>query len=277
MKKLLLAAVTTVAIISAGTANAADLVMKAPVKPSWSWAGLYVGANIGYSWGNSDTDLAYYNNTTGVLLASGSRSFDMNGPIGGLQIGYNWYLSPKWILGLEADIQLSGQDGDSGFVCTAAAGCNNLTFGAGLNQPINSSFEQSLKWFGTLRGRLGYTVTPSVLAYVTGGLAFGQIDTDGVIAGFNGAGDPASAPFGFSDTNFGWTVGGGLEAHLGGNWTGKLEYLYIDFGSVSGTAFHLTNVIPLRFTFDSDVTDHILRIGLNYKFPPTASAVVAKY
>ena len=45
-------------------------------------------------------------------------------------------------------------------------------------------------------------------------------------------GNPAINPFSNRSINAGWAAGGGIEAHLTGNWTGKLEYLYMDFGSV---------------------------------------------
>ena len=69
-------------------------------------------------------------------------------------------------------------------------------------------------------------------------------------------------------------MGGGIEGRLSGNWTGKIEYLYMDLGTVSGTATLLTSTPPLRFDYSSRITDNILRVGLNYKFTPY---VVAKY
>jgi outer membrane immunogenic protein len=62
-------------------------------------------------------------------------------------------------------------------------------------------------------------------------------------------------------------VGGGFEAALGGGWTGKVEYLHVDFGSVSG-AFVSTRIFPFRGTFvaTSRVTDEIGRVGVNYRF-----------
>jgi outer membrane immunogenic protein len=58
------------------------------------------------------------------------------------------------------------------------------------------------------------------------------------------------------------------EVRLGGNWTGKIEYLYLDFGKVSTTASLPTNSTPLGINFNSHVTDHIVRVGANYKFDP---------
>ena len=86
-----------------------------------------------------------------------------------------------------------------------------------------------------LRPRAGVLVTPTALLYVTGGLAVAGIKTDGVLSGFTAASAPTSVAWGNDQTRFGWVVGAGVEARLGGNWTGKLEGLYMDYGSFSGS------------------------------------------
>ena len=67
--------------------------------------------------------------------------------------------------------------------------------------------------------------------------------------------------------NAGWTAGGGVEAHLGGHWTGKIEYLYMDFGSVNASSTNQQNM-TLTTQFNSHITDQLVRAGLNYKFDP---------
>jgi len=62
----------------------------------------------------------------------------------------------------------------------------------------------------------------------------------------------------------GWTVGGGVEAALWGNWTGKLEYLYIDFGTFNNALIGIVPITPVATS--SRVTDQIVRVGLNYRF-----------
>jgi len=106
------------AIFAASSAMAADMPLyKAP--PLYSWTGFYAGGNIGYSWGTSNTTVDFFDSGTGVLLASPSGSFTMNGVIGGGQAGYNWQTG-KWVWGLEADIQASGQQGSGTFACGPA-------------------------------------------------------------------------------------------------------------------------------------------------------------
>src|SRR5579871_2733616 len=70
------------------------------------------------------------------------------------------------------------------------------------------------------------------------------------------------------DTRVGYTVGAGIEHKFTPNWSGKLEYLYMDFGTrtyFAGTA----NQADVSFR------DHVLRAGINYEFAP--GPVVAKY
>lgn len=70
-----------------------------------------------------------------------------------------------------------------------------------------------------------------------------------------------------TDTRVGWTVGAGVERKFTRNWSAKLEYLYMDFGSK--TCFGTANQADVSFH------DHVLRAGFNYAFAPTP--VVAKY
>jgi outer membrane immunogenic protein len=95
-----------------------------------------------------------------------------------------------------------------------------------------------------------------------------------VISGFTGAQVPTSAAWSHDSTNWGWVVGAGLEARLGGNWTGKIEGLYMDYGSVSGSAALVTSNPQLRFDYHSNITDVVVRAGVNYHF---GGPVVAKY
>jgi outer membrane immunogenic protein len=274
MKRLIM----SVAVLSglASSAMAADMAVKArpvPVDPPYSWTGLYVGANIGYSWGNADVTANFFNNVTGVLLATGTGSFDMNGFIGGLQAGYNWQSGP-FVLGIEADIQASAEKGGVGFFCGGLICSPAQTAIPIAAAPVTASINHHLDWFGTLRARAGFTVTPRILAYVTGGLAYGHIETDGLLTGFNALGVATATSFSGSSWEWGWTIGGGIEAHLGGNWTAKVEYLYMDLGSISHSAV-VVNAPPIRGEFNTDITDHILRVGLNYKFG--GGPVVARY
>ena len=264
---------------------AADLPVmptKAPPPAIYDWTGFYVGGNAGYGWGRASTSDTFSITPGGFLavpgpIATGNSSFNMDGAIAGGQLGYNWQIN-KTVLGLETDIQWSGQKGGTTFVCPVPViglltSCNGLAAAGFDGFPPTVAITQSLEWFGTLRGRAGALVTPDTLIYVTGGLAYGQIKTDGIFTGYN-VRTIFTSSFGQTDVRAGWTAGVGLEQRISGNWTGKIEYLYMDLGTVSGTAAQPNNFPPLALAYSSRITDNILRIGLNYKF---GTSVVAKY
>jgi len=293
MKRAALALIGLSALATAPSAFAAPRrAPPPPPLPVWNWTGFYGGANIGYSWGNSNSTLTLSDATTGAPLFAANNSFSLDGIIGGGQIGYNWQ-STNWVFGLEADIQGSGEDGNTAAVCPGGAlGTRTV---AGLSGtcslghlgdtapfdvaafPVTDSLSEKLEWFGTVRARLGSTfIRPTLLAYITGGFAYGGISATDTISGTNILGmqntngstlSPVAASFGGNTTRGGWTIGGGLEGVLWENWTGKIEYLYIDLGTISGS-FITPVVAPsgnfVAASFSSHITDNVLRVGLNY-------------
>jgi opacity protein-like surface antigen len=102
---------------------------------------------------------------------------------------------------------------------------------------------------------------------ITAGLAVGEVMTAGTVFGFNGGGNPFNTIVSSHNTKTGWTAGGGVEARLVGNWTGKLEYLYLDLGAITTVPAQAQNS-TVAVAFNSRVTDNIVRLGLNYKFDP---------
>ena len=252
----------------------------APIATAWSWAGPYVGVNVGYSLGRSKTVTTFSDASAGTPLFAAGSSDSLNGLIGGFQGGYNWMASNWVVAGIEADIQLSTQNTTPTFICPGAI-CS-LTIGD--PAPVAASFDraQKLDWFGTVRGRLGATVTPDTMTYLTAGLAVGEIRTAGTVLGVSpvdSSGNPNLTPVGvgFYDhrTKAGWTAGAGFETHLTGNLTGKVEYLYLDFGRVSTAAINPLNSTPIAVNFVSRVTNQIVRVGLNYKFDLTGAVYAA--
>jgi len=121
--------------------------------------------------------------------------------------------------------------------------------------------DHKLQWFGTTRPRLGFLATPNLLLYGTAGVAYGQTK-DNYTVNTVGVGTAATASI--NDVRAGWTAGGGIEGAFGGGWSAKVEYLYIDLGKLEQTV----TVPPaaLTATFNSRLTDNIVRVGLNYKW-----------
>ena len=165
----------------------------------------------------------------------------------------NWQTG-NLVLGAEADWQWTGQKDTICRLCQPTAGF------------LNQNFTQDLSWLATARGRLGYAAGPA-LFYVTGGAAFGEIKTT-----INQQNPPLNQTSQFNSTKTGWTIGGGIEAALGGNWSAKAEYLYVDLGNV---AYTVTQPGFGPLTLATDVRDHVGRVGVNYRFG--SGPVVAKY
>ena len=276
MKRILIAAIATVAATSA---MAADLPMKQPVytkapvyvEPIFDWTGFYVGGNLGYSWGRS-SDTSTITNGAGTIVFSSVDRTDLNGIVGGGQIGYNWQMQ-NWLFGFEADIQGTGEKGTHGYLCPQSTCLPNIVGAAVVLGPaVTEALSQKIDWFGTVRGRIGLLAAPKVLLYATGGLAYGEVASNATIAPVT-TGISAAIP-GANTTNVGWTLGAGVEGAIGGNWTARLEYLYVDLGRVSGSFATTIGTTALTTNFSSRVTDNILRAGVNYKF---GGPVVARY
>jgi len=216
------------AIFAAGAASAADLPARpmytkaAPRVDVFNWTGFYIGANIGY--GSAHSNVAGFGST------------NLNGVVGGGQIGYNWQaVGSPWIFGVEADGQGTSQD-------KSVTGIIGVT---------PATLTESLPWFATFRGRIGYAVTPTVMIYGTGGGAV-------VDHKFNlNAGALGSVSS--EDTRFGWTAGAGIEGAVTRNWSWKVEYLHLDTGSFNT---NVVGVLPVTL----HVRDDIGRFGINYHF-----------
>jgi outer membrane immunogenic protein len=156
-------------LLFAGPAFAADLGVRPPVMPLgpvFAWTGFYIGGNVGYGWGDQAVDFSGDPSLIGSLIGRGlvasSLASGPRGAVGGVQAGYNWQTGP-FVLGIETDIDASG-----------IAKSESLTaLGTTTRPDWFTSADQELNFLGTVRGRLGYTITPSLLVYGTGGFAYG--------------------------------------------------------------------------------------------------------
>ena len=214
------------------------------------WRGFYLGGNLGSGYGRDRSSLS----VPGPFVDTFNLAPD--GFIGGVQAGYNWQAA-NWVFGVEADIQGSTLQDDKTCVLTCSA-------------VVSAAYDAKLPWFGTVRGRLGYSVG-STLFYATGGYAYGNVKTAITTNSFAGIVNNT-----FETTKSGWTAGAGIETPfilfglLGPNWTTKTEYLYVDLGNTSDN--FIIGAVPATTT--RSVTEHVFRTGINYHFN---SPVVAKY
>ena len=172
--------------------------------------------------------------------------------VGGGQIGCNWqYSNAVW--GLETDFQGTGQSGSF----TAF----NIFEGS-----TSHNIEAKLRWFGTVRGRTGVLVVPTVWLYGTGGLAYGNVSVTDSLSTTSFS-TTSSAVLSASETRVGWTLGFGIEGLFptAPAWTWRVEYLYIDLGSFNGTG---TGPFGTPVVWNARITDNIVRGAINFRFGP---------
>jgi outer membrane immunogenic protein len=321
LRRILLASAGAMAL--AGTAVAADLPYRGPPPvyvpppPVMTWTGVYVGLNAGYTWSASNAvnvvsvpiaaiqpPVNFFpvpTSRAAALAATGTQSVQTSGFIGGGQIGYNYQFGNSFVVGLEADIQgvASARGRSSRFRSFDALSSAPPPF----NFPGNfatavTTVDKTLDYLGTVRGRIGFLITPTLLVYGDGGLAYGGVSSATSIFGQNTGvnlglccGNPPFFSAGrYSNTRVGWTAGGGIEWMFLPNWSAKVEYLYYDLGTVNYSAgfpaaISAGGAIPagsLVYQLASRSSTHfngnVVRAGINYHFNWGYPApVVAKY
>jgi opacity protein-like surface antigen len=275
LKGHLLGSAAVAALIVAGPALAADLPLKAPapVAAVWSWSGFYVGGHGGYGWGHDSftnlNDPFFFGKFPGFV----ATGFDPKGYLGGVQAGANWQTG-SIVAGLEGDISFTNIKGSSLNIPAPIVG----PFATGTGSAANSG---TFDLLGSGRGRLGYLVTPNVLLYGTGGLAWTRFVQNTDQTSLTVSPPPFASNFGlFTSTStpswrFGWVAGIGAEARLfDTNWLARLEYLHYDFGN-SGSSSAPALFLPVGTVSSQssgDLTLDVVRAGLSYKFDPVGFA-----
>jgi outer membrane immunogenic protein len=245
MKKLTLALAAATALISV-PALAADLGVRPMAKaPAYvapvafaNWNGFYIGAQIGYQWGNVGAGV--FDRFDNEIFGFGDFGLNANGVVGGVHAGFN-FQTGAIVWGIEGDFEGSGVDGSRAtpLVCGV---CGH---------------DFDTRWQGSVRGRLGFAAG-NALFYVTGGVAFANLRHQYFSGLFTES---------FSETRTGWTIGVGTEWMFSPNWTARLEYRYADFGHVTNdvTAFDFGGGLGL-VDVRNDFQTHTVRLGVSYKF-----------
>src|SRR5262245_11688032 len=150
-------------LLAAPSAFAADLppVLKAPpvAPPFTSWAGPYLGLNVGYGWANDPSVTCTFSDPSPCSEGT-FHAPSPTGVLGGVQAGYNWQVG-TFVLGLEGDISAANIHDDKNFPSVDP------------HKALDRTAAQ-YDWLGTVRGRAGYA-TGQALFYATGGLAFGGV------------------------------------------------------------------------------------------------------
>lgn len=272
MKKILLAA-----LLFPSSAVAGELPL---------WTRFYGGLNVGYGFGtnesvtNSGVSGPALTGLIGLGVTSANNSggnVSQSGVVAGGQVGYNRQITPVFVVGVEADIQGSGINGSGNTLGIGQRSSGTTLIGYAVSNRVNVGISS----LGTVRGRVGYLLAPSVLIYGTGGLAYGEksLTTSPQEAFFqNTSAGNFMAPYGASwtqasATNFvsGWTAGGGAEWMVSQNWSVKGEALYYDLGGLSvnnqsiradGIPAYAASAMNTKVSYQGVIA----RAGVNYHF-----------
>lgn len=262
MKNILLTTVAMAAFSLAAPAFAADLApapapvpykAPAPVMASYNWSGFYIGGNVGGAWSDINSS----------VLSPGSAAFpigtaftkhDLNGVIGGIQGGFNYQVGAL-VLGVEGEYSWTSLTGTVSTTSIAFPGTVALT-------------TQKLTDIALATARAGYAAD-NWLFYVKGGGAWGHNTGSGIVT-VGGATFETSTS---SADRSGWVAGAGVEWGFARNWSAKLEYDHIDFGSKTMTTFGTVTGTGL---FTTSETVDMVRVGVNYRFD-WGGPVVARY
>jgi outer membrane immunogenic protein len=278
MKNVMLGGVALITLGFVGAAVAADMPVKAPPPVVVNtWTGYYIGGDVGGANWKSSTESFTQTadpglNPFGIVYDPVTNGSLGNwGAAGGVHAGYNWQLTPSWLVGVEGDWDKTNVGLNANQV--------NLTNG-GL--PIPPCFgpapagtlcrglliSQNLNWTASVRGRLGF-VWGSALFYGTGGVAWDSEERSGQVT--TSIGNTSSIATSYNTVNSGWVGGGGVELMATANWLLRVEYLHYQFSgaNTSTVACTLCAFGPLagpgNFTWGGTKLD-VLRAGLSYKF-----------
>jgi outer membrane immunogenic protein len=245
IKQILL--VGAFALATGGQSLAADLYnpgprplppVPVPIPLPYIWNGFYIGGNLGAGWSQGSLS-----DTAGnTFTPSSSPSF-----LAGGQVGANYQFWGGAVAGVEADFDWAGNHN------------NTSNAAAGVTVTNND------RWLTTLTGRLGYA-WDRVLVYGKGGGAWVGSSDPTVTNVATGASITPST----SNSNFGWTLGAGVEWAFWRNWSARLEYDYIGLNSQTFTVPAPGFAgLPAGDQFTShDRNVQMVNVGINYKFGP---------
>lgn len=211
-----------------------------------AYSGFYAGGILGFG------DLSSKVSGGGGSIKGTDKGFTIGGTT-----GYNWQCDGG-LLGIETDISYFNADNNWSASC-----CGGLS----------ESLDSEINWFGTLRARVGIVGDQNFLIFGTGGLAYGGIDHS---FNFQG-GEIGSFSQSNSDTEIGWTAGGGIEYLLSEHWSFRADALYVDFGSEDHTYTSTScgEICTARLSWEDNFW--VARAGLTYLFGATPDPVPVAY
>ena len=227
MRFVLPIALSMMVSASATAQEKSDTTRPAEIKLGYNWEGFYFGGHVGLGVGRANATLS---DTTSV-----STSNTFGGPIGGIQLGYNYLLPSHVLLGWELDASFPNYIASNSVVAGLATAQNQMT--------------EQFDYVATARGRIGYAFGPWFF-YGTGGVG---------LAGRRFIDDPTvGQEEKILRARFAGVVGAGVENAFDANWTMRLEYLYGHFAGANAG-------FPMGASYASTADFNLVRLGLNRK------------
>lgn len=230
---LVLFAVTAASVAGAQAADLAVPPAPPPAAPIpyapklYDWTGIYIGGHLGGGYSGSTW--------TDPITGLGNGTFNNFGFLGGTQVGANVQFN-RLVLGLEGDFSWTSLKASS-------------------SDSIGEAISTTVPWTSTVTGRVG-AAFDRLLVYGKAGLALAQDQSSLTDLGGVTATD--------SFLRTGWTVGGGLEYALDDNWSAKIEYDYLGFGSQSMSFTTITP--PATLSPSASLNIQEIKAGVNYRF-----------
>jgi opacity protein-like surface antigen len=253
-----------------GSAVAADLTYKAPVKaepaaaPAFSWTGCYVGGHVGGGWGTRDISrpsgfilpptnpFFTFLNGTPFGVNSLNESVSASGLLGGAQAGCKYQFAQDWVIGFEGEYSRTQLTGDHQVSLTPIPFFQSVTLPANLHVQTD--------WIASATATLGYSLN-GLLFYGKGGAAWTR-NKYGIAVGGPEFADLPQADFRAQDRRTGWTAGAGIEYPFANNFSTKLEYDYYDFGSRNLPFTDQMSSSPGSVDIRQRI--HAVKLGLDY-------------
>lgn len=249
MKKMVCTA--ALALVAATGAYAGGQTMETAAASDWT--GGHIGVNAGGTWQRGIT--TFDENFTTFAMREDTLVVEQRGGVAGAQLGYDWQLGDKTVIGVETDFDWSGLKGSH----------SDGSVVVGSSQAIQST-TQKITWIGTVRPILGFLPLHNWMLYVTGGFAYGHIK-DNADTDFRQSGGTLHYPASREATQCGWTAGGGGKWKFSNHWSANLLYLYYDLNEGQALGLPAPSANPphfVRYKWTSDA--NVVRLGVDYHF-----------
>jgi len=236
------AAAASLWLCVAPAAISADLMVKAPARPSVTtvaaWTGWYAGLAVGgrgvdATWRTLSVADAF-GDFLDPIPETNNAAFRTAALAVAGYVGHNWQVAPAWVVGIEAHVGWARNRKTIGGIPGTYPGFFPFV-GTGATLADSASIQAG--WDFSLRGRTGLLVNPNWLAYVTAGPAWQQVKLAATCDATFDSWCFTPTRESVSKVKLGWTVGAGMESLLWDAWLARLEYRYADFGRVSHTFF----------------------------------------